>query len=96
MRRKNFLTLAGNMAARLFSPFEFSMDLAETIRQLMLQRERIVDAIAVLEKLQNDAGGDPGVVVQRRGRKSMPQEERRNVCKQTKRYWADRRQRPPE
>ncbi len=66
------------------------MDLQETIRQLVLDKERIERAIAELDQLNAD-GGCGGAVQKRRGRKSMHLSERREVSERMKRYWANRR-----
>ena len=70
------------------------MDLTETIRQLLLERERLDRVIARLEQLENPNAGDGTSLVKgRRGRKSMSQEERREVSERMRHYWASRRQR---
>ncbi len=66
------------------------MDIQETIRQLQLERERIDAAIACLQELEAGASTS-GSLKKRRGRKSMPPEERREVSDRMKRYWANRR-----
>ncbi len=71
------------------------MDLQETIRLLKKEKERIESAISTLEEYLK-VGGDPTKPVKRRGRTSMPPEERKEVAKRMKKYWADRRRRPPE
>ena len=69
------------------------MDLSKTISDLYAQREKLVRTIAVLEELQ---AATPGRIESspprgRRGRKSMPKEERRSVSERMKKYWAQRR-----
>jgi hypothetical protein len=71
------------------------MDLQETIRQLKIEKQRIEDAIAQLEQLQGRGGADPIAAPKRRGRKSMPPQERREVAERMRRYWANR-PKPPE
>jgi len=70
------------------------MDLYELIGQLRLRKERIDRAITAFENLQKTDGGSiEGVVKNRRGRKSMGLEERRQVAERMKKYWASRRKR---
>jgi hypothetical protein len=64
------------------------MNLDKAIRHLKLENERIELAIAQLEELVR-AGG--GLATKRRGRKSMADQERREVSERMKRYWAKRR-----
>jgi hypothetical protein len=73
------------------------MDLTKTIRELYAEKKRIEEAIASLEGLpKSKAGaeaanaGGPGLK-RRRGRKSMPPEERRSVSERMRKYWAQRR-----
>jgi len=68
------------------------MDLQETIRQLKIDKECVEQAIAILEGLLDQRPGVPAVVPkERRGRKSMPPQERRQVSERMTRYWANRR-----
>jgi 23S rRNA maturation-related 3'-5' exoribonuclease YhaM len=72
------------------------MDLTEAIQQLKLEKKRIERAIEQLEKLQSSHVSDVGGSVKNtRGRKSMADEERREVSKRMKRYWAKRREPEP-
>ena len=67
------------------------MDLLGVINELIQQRERLDNAIAQLEALQ-DANGNRGMVVRRkRGRSSMGEEERAQVSERMRRYWDNRR-----
>jgi hypothetical protein len=70
------------------------MDLSETIRQLENQKQSLELAIANLKKLRD--GGGSGLTANRRksnrGRKSMGHEERQEVSKRMKKYWASRRE----
>jgi hypothetical protein len=73
------------------------MDLRTTIRELYEEKQRIEEAIASLEELIG-AKGRPATHAraesqrqERRGRKSMSPEERREVSSRMKRYWAKRR-----
>ena len=70
------------------------MDLDETIRQLKIQKHKLDRAIAELEKLQTTGTFDDLAKVTRRGRKVMSPEERQQVSKRMKRYWARRREDP--
>jgi hypothetical protein len=72
------------------------MNLQETLRLLKIEKERLERAIALLEELQGDGGNPPQVMPSRRGRKSMPPDERREVSERMKKYWESRRQRKPE
>lgn len=64
------------------------MDFWKALQELHIEHERIDRAIAVLEKMQKDAEG-PGAA--RRGRKTMPPEERRVVADRMRAYWARRK-----
>jgi len=66
------------------------MDLNKAIRDLRDELEKINEVIASLEQFQS-TGTLPKP--RRRGRKSMPEEERKSVSERMKRYWAARRQR---
>jgi len=66
------------------------MDLNKAIRDLRDELEKINEVIASLEQFQS-TGTLPRP--RRRGRKSMPEEERRSVSERMKKYWAGRRQR---
>jgi hypothetical protein len=73
------------------------MDLQETIRQLNIEKECVEQAIAILEDLLGQRTGVPAAVPkQRRGRKSMPPQERRQVSERMTRFWAKRRRGQPE
>jgi len=69
------------------------MDLYETIQQLKREKEKIERAIAQLEELQAslDSAGVHPPLYQRRGRKWMGPEERRQVSERMKKYWETRR-----
>jgi hypothetical protein len=64
------------------------MDYWAAIRHLQLEKQRLDKAIATLEALIQ---GVPGKPVSRRGRKGMPEEERKKVSERMKKYWASRR-----
>ena len=73
------------------------MDLNKTIRELYAEKKRLEEAIATLEGLLKSNArvelvnaGESGPKG-RRGRRSMPLEERRSVSERMKRYWAQRR-----
>ncbi len=69
------------------------MDLQKAIHALLVERQRIDQIIGELEQLQKaDGGSDGAVQPKRRGRKSMNEQERREVSQRMKRYWAERRQ----
>jgi hypothetical protein len=64
------------------------MDLWKALKELHLERQRLDRVIATLEAL--DSGDEPK---SRRGRKSMPPDERRVVSERMRKYWATRRKR---
>lgn len=73
------------------------MDLDKAIRELYAEKQRLEDAIATLEALLRSKSHrtglkpDPLKPAKRRGRKSMPPDERRAVSERMKKYWAQRR-----
>ena len=70
------------------------MDLNKIIHQLMQEKRQLDTVIAFLETLEHQASTgrtDPASIGHRRGRKSMPPEERRRVSERMKEYWHDRR-----
>ena len=69
------------------------MDLFQAIRQLRFRRQQVERAIALLEDLSKDDSDHSIMIRQRRGRTSMGPEERQEVSKRMKTYWASRRQR---
>jgi len=62
------------------------MDYVAALRELNLERERLTRLITVLEEVA------AGLKPTRRGRKSMSAEEREEVSRRMKRYWAKRKQ----
>jgi DNA-binding SARP family transcriptional activator len=66
------------------------MDIYKALRELYQQKERLDKAIASLEQIQS-AGATEGKISRRRGRKSMDEDERRQVSERMKKYWASRR-----
>jgi len=70
------------------------MDLSKVIKELRSQKERIEQAIAALEEIRGahvERRQQPAPVKDRRGRKSMGAEERKQVAARMKKYWANRR-----
>jgi hypothetical protein len=69
------------------------MDLYKAIQDLYNEKERLERVIASLEELQRSAVAVPLLPkpVQRRGRKSMNSQERREVSERMRKYWAGRR-----
>ena len=69
------------------------MDLYKVIQELYEEKGKLERVIASLEELQKTAGvaGEFLPAVKRRGRKSMPPEEREIVSERMRRYWAARR-----
>jgi len=73
------------------------MDLYKALQDLYAEKEKLERAIASLEELQR-AGGLAGLpqLGKRRGRKSMNPEEREEVSKRMRKYWASRRKQKPD
>jgi hypothetical protein len=69
------------------------MDLDQVLSFLYAEKEKLDRVIVSLEKLQ--AIHSDSAAPQRRGRKSMGQEERRVVSARMKRFWAERRKPHP-
>ncbi len=75
------------------------MDLYKAIRELYVEKQRLEEAIASLEELLVAKSGAAVLKLEslqgkrRRGRKSMPADERRAVSDRMKKYWAQRRAR---
>ncbi len=69
------------------------MDLYKVIQELHQEKSKLERVIASLEELQRTANASSEWLpaVKRRGRKSMPAEERAQVSERMKRYWAARR-----
>jgi len=69
------------------------VNVAELIRELHSQKDKLVRAIALLEELAADRQGIKHYSgrTERRGRKSMGPDERREVSQRMKKYWAARR-----
>jgi hypothetical protein len=74
------------------------MDLLKSIRELHAEKEKLERVIASLEELQRGAGELPELpgAKGRRGRKEMSARERQEVSERMKKYWASRRQVPPQ
>jgi len=69
------------------NPGGHAVDVTGAIRHLYAEKERLERVIASLEELAATMGA---VRVERRGRKSMSDEERVEVSNRMKRYWASR------
>ena len=70
------------------------MDVAKILQELKAQRERLDQAIAVMEAVAGDKGTQaPTAPPKRRGRK-FTEEERKEVSRRMKRYWDSRRNQP--
>jgi hypothetical protein len=70
------------------------MDIYKALQDLYAEKAKLERAIASLEELQRlGAGGLPGFpqTGKRRGRKSMTPEEREEVSRRMRKYWANRR-----
>jgi len=74
------------------------MDLYKALQDLYAEKEKLERAIASLEELQRMGGTLPDVPVpgKRRGRKSMSPEERAEVSRRMRRYWAGQRKPRPD
>lgn len=72
------------------------MDLYKAIQDLYAEKEKLERVIASLEDLQKAAGGGvpPTGSSKRRGRKSMGEDERKEVSARMRKYWAGRRKSP--
>ena len=62
------------------------MDIVDLIRQLRDEKARLDRTIAALEAIW--ASGNGSVVGKRRGRRAMPESERKDVSKRMREYWA--------
>ena len=67
------------------------MDLLKAIRALHQEKKRLDQVIASLEELQKTGAGPEPKLLNRRGRKSMDAEARKEVSERMKKYWAMRR-----
>jgi hypothetical protein len=70
------------------------MDLYKTITELRARRDQLQRIISQLEELRTDTSGSLGV--KRRGRKFMGAEERAEVSRRMKQYWATRAKKTKE
>ncbi len=70
-----------------------SVDLIAIIKELRARKERVERVIAEVEAIGRSGGSDVGQPRPpgRRGRKSMGDEERRQVAKRMRAYWAAKR-----
>jgi hypothetical protein len=66
------------------------MDLSNTIAELYEEKARLDKVIASLEQLAADAA-PLRFIPQRRGRKFMSPQERRQVSERMRKYWAGRK-----
>ena len=64
------------------------MDFWNAVRELHLERERLDKLIDALESVQRGHSRKTGG---RRGRKHMPEDERKDVSERMRAYWARRR-----
>jgi hypothetical protein len=69
------------------------MNYDQVLRTLYAEKEKLDRVIASLEKLQSDPFDS--AAPQKQGRKSMGEEERREVSTRMKRFWAERRKPHP-
>ena len=69
------------------------MDLDSVLRILHWEKQKLERVIASLEQLLaiQAIGSNTAVTAKKRGRKSMSQEERREVSARMKRFWTERR-----
>ena len=70
------------------------MDISKVIEHLYQEKKKLDQAIAVLEELRRTGGqlSDQPRSHRGRGRKSMDQDEREEVSRRMKKYWASRRE----
>ena len=66
------------------------MDLIKTTEELRREKQRLGRVIASLEELKVPVGEAEAPVRDRRGRKLMSPEQRREVSARMKKYWAGR------
>ena len=67
------------------------MELSTIIQRLYIERAKLDEMIASLEALQQSQAAKKRRVKKRRGRTEMGNEERQQVSKRMKEYWASRR-----
>ena len=67
------------------------MELDSIIRELRTEKERLDRAIASLEELTRTGAVTPMVVAKRRGRKTMDEDERKEVSARMREYWRKRK-----
>jgi len=67
------------------------MDLDKIIRELRTEKDRLDRAIASLEELTRTGAVTPLETVKRRGRKTMDEDERREVSARMREYWRKRK-----
>ena len=74
------------------------MDLFKALQDLYAEKEKLERAIASLEELQRvgSALAESEKTKKRRGRKSMGADERLEVSKRMRKYWASRRKQRAE
>jgi hypothetical protein len=68
------------------------MDLHDAIRDLQEERDKLTQLIGALEEFKR-TGSLPRP--SRRGRKTMGEDERKNVSERMKKYWEERKAREP-
>jgi hypothetical protein len=69
---------------------KIDMDLSKTIAELYQEKSRLDKVIASLEQLGEGSAPAP-MIMQRRGRKFMSPQERRQVSDRMRKYWAGRK-----
>jgi len=71
------------------------MHLYRALKELYAQKQKLERVIASLEELRLSGSGATATPagVKRRGRKTMGLQERQEVSRRMKRYWASRRKR---
>ena len=67
------------------------MDLDKIIRDLRTEKERLDRAITSLEDLTKTGAVTPLEVTKRRGRKTMDEDERKEVSARMREYWRRRK-----
>lgn len=73
-----------------------AMDLYKTISELRVRRDQLQRIITQLEELRTSDSAPGSLGVKRRGRKFMGAEERAEVSRRMKQYWASRAKKAKE
>ena len=82
----------------LLSPGNGCVDIDKAIRDLYKEKMHLDKIIETLEEIERRAAAspDPATGAHKRGRKSMDARARQEVSERMKKYWAMRRNKPPQ